>query len=295
MTDLDTSYEVAKAILGEAAANIENIRSEEDAKLQIITRLLTDALGWAHSDISAERHNENGFSDYIVSDGDHEAFVVEAKKVGIIGVTTHATTLMHYKISGPALRDAFVGIGQAASYAAPLGIQLATLTDGCTWIVFLPYTPGANYRDKQAIVFPGFDAILNDFSTFYELLSKSESKKNTYKLIFDQVHENRLVQSATLIPAFPLSEIVIEQKSALAFDLENVFSNYFSGLAGDDDPELLINCFVETRESRVADFSLERITTNVLGNIGAADKTVDEGLHSIISSTIEGDLGQTVF
>jgi len=295
VTDIDKSYEVAKVILNEATANLENIRSEEDAKLQVITRLLTEALGWAHADISAERHNENGFSDYIVSDGDHEAFVVEAKKVGIIGVTTQATTKMHYKISGPALRDAYLGIGQAASYAAPLGIQLATLTDGYTWIVFLPYTPGSSYREKQAIVFPGFDAILHDYGAFYELLSKEECRKNTYKLLFDQVHENRLVQTATLVAAFPLSDIIVEQKSALAFDLENVFSSYFSGLAGDDDPDLLINCFVETRESRVADFSLERITTNVLGNIGPSDRTVDEGLHSIISSTIEGEPGQTVF
>lgn len=295
MAEIDDSYETAKGIFDEAFRDIDNITSEEDAKLKIIVRILTEALGWSFSDISAEHHNENGFSDYILSDGGHNAFVVEAKKVGIIGITTHAATMQKYKISGPALREATRGITQAAAYAFPLGIQLAVLTDGVTWIVFLPYTPGGRYQEKQAIVFPTFDAVLKDFSTFYELLSKAECRKNTYKVIFDNIHENRLVQTESLVPAIPLQEIHVEQKSALAFDLEGVFANFFSNLTGDGDPDLLINCFVETRESRVADFSLERITANVLGNLAPADRTVDEGLHSVIETTIEAGTGQTVF
>lgn len=295
MPEIDVSFETAKTIFDAAQKDLPNIKSEEDAKLKIIVRVLTEALGWGFEDISAEHHNENGFSDYIVSDGGHDAFVVEAKKVGVIGITTHATTMQKYKISGPALKEAARGITQAATYASPLGIQLAVLTDGVTWIVFLPYTPGGKYQEKQAVVFPTFDSIINDFSTFYELLSKSECRKNTYKIIFDNIHENRLIQTASLVPAIPLSEIHIQQKSALAFDLEGIFSKFFSNLAGDDDPDLLINCFVETRESRVADFSLERITANVLGNLEPAGTTVDEGLHSIIETTIEAGTGQTVF
>ncbi|MCT8266861.1 cold shock domain-containing protein [Afifella sp. JA880] len=295
MAEIDESYEIAKAIFEGASKDLANIKSEEDAKLKIITRVLTDALGWGFEDISAEHHNENGFSDYIVSDGDHDAFVVEAKKVGVIGITTHALTMQKYKISGPALKEAARGIAQAAAYASPLGIQLGVLTDGVTWVVFLPHIPGGRYQEKQAIVFPTFESVLNDFNVFYELISKTECRKNTYKIIFDNIHENRLVQTASLVPAIPLSEIHVQPKSALAFDLEGVFAKFFSNLAGDDDPDLLINCFVETRESRVADFSLERITANVLGNLEPAEKPVDEGLHSVIETTIEAGTGQTVF
>lgn len=294
MTSLDNAFEATVAIFESLKGQPDLVVTEEDSKIQIVVRLLTEALGWDHKDLSAERKNDNGYSDFILSDGAHQSFVLEAKKVGRLVLKTQADTQQNYKISGPALANCLQGIAQAASYATPLGIQLAVVTDGYNWIVFLPFVPGSKYQEKQAIVFPGHNAIISDFSKFYELLSKPELRENSYKVIFDQIHENRLIQTNPLRAAFQAPDIKPEQKSPLAFDLEKVFSSFFSSLAGDNDPDLIINCFVETKESRIADFSLERIAANVLGNIGA-DRTVDEGLNSIIQSTIEGELGQTVF
>lgn len=295
MLNLDEAFDRAKLIVAEATANIDGILTEEDAKFQIITRLLVEVLGWSPADLSAERKTENGFADFIVSDRNHNAFVVEAKRIGRIVLHTYAERLQHYKLSGPALADALVGVQQAASYATPLGIQLAVLTDGLIWIVFLPYTPGGAYLERQAVVFPSFDAILSDFADFFYLLSKEHSRVNTYKVLFDKLHENRLTLSTPLVAPFPLSDIHRLSKTALAFDLEKVFSSFFSGMSGDADPDLIVNCFVETKESRIADYALERITSNVLGNIGARNSTVDEGLASIVQSTVDGDLGQTIF
>ena len=295
MNEIDLSFEVAKAIFA-TAKEIENaIVSEEDAKIQLITRVLTEVLGWAHKDISAERKNQNGYSDYILSDLEIFAFLVEAKRKGIITLSTRTATRQDYKISGPVLKDALGGIEQAASYCAPEGIQLAVLTDGRLWIIFKPFIPGERYKDKQAIVFPTYDSILSDFPTFFELLSKSHYRKNTYKLIFDRIHENRNFVSSLLRSPLESSDLRVGQKSPLAFDLEQVFTHFFSALAGDDDPDLIINCFVETKESRIADFSLEKITANVLGNLAPNDTSVDEGLNTLIESTIRGELGQTVF
>lgn len=81
---VDEGYEAAAAILKEAADRLQQIRSEEDAKVQIITRLLIEALGWRHADMVCEAHHENGFSDYLVSNGERKAFVVEAKRLGEI-------------------------------------------------------------------------------------------------------------------------------------------------------------------------------------------------------------------
>lgn len=295
MTDIDASFNAAKEIIDSARERLKEIVTEEDAKFQLISRLLTEALGWNHEDVSSERKNENGYSDYILSDREHDALVVEAKRIGLIEVGTQARTKQNYKISGPALKNAVDGVAQAASYATPLGIQLAVLTDGVTWIVFLPYVPGARYQDRQAVCFPGLDSVLTDYASFYELLSKESYRKGIYKIIFDKIHENRLIQTATLVSPVLAEDIFIEQKSALAFDLEKVFAGFFSNLAGDDDPDLLINCFVETRESRVADFSLERITANVLGNIVSPEKTVDEGLNLVVESAVESAATETVF
>ncbi len=295
MLGIDASYQIATAILKEVRGNVSEILTEEDAKLQIITRLLTEALGWSHSDIAAERKHDNGYSDYLLADGGHDTLVVEAKRLGLVAIPTHATRKQYYKISGPALKDALFGIVQAATYCGPLGVQLAVLTDGYTWVVFRPYIAGEKYQDKQAVVFPGFDAILADFAQFYELLAKAECRKNTYKIIFDQIHENRLTYTAALEAPYGLDTLRIEQKSSLAFDLDKVFTGFFATLSGEDDPDLQINCFVETRESRVADFSLEKITTNVLGNLASQDRSVDEGLHSLIKTSVESDDGETVF
>jgi cold shock CspA family protein/predicted type IV restriction endonuclease/energy-coupling factor transporter ATP-binding protein EcfA2 len=292
---VDSAYELAKNILADVQSRIETIRSEEDAKVQIITRLLTEVLGWAHGDISSESTNENGYSDYLVADGDHRAFVLEAKKIGEIELGTSSRSQGTYKISGPVLKPALPGISQAASYCHPLGIPLAVLSDGLRWIVFLPWVPQATYTEKQAIVFPTVDSVLDNFALFYELIAKEEVRKNTYRVVFDRIHESRLVVDRILTAPIESADNSIIQKSALAFDLEKIFSSFFASLTGENDPDMIIDCFVETKESRIADFSLERITKNVLGNIGINERDVDEGLKAIIRDAVAGEPGQTVF
>lgn len=264
---VDQAFESAKRIIEAATAHLEQIKTEEDAKLQIINRFLTEALGWKYTDISTEQPNQNGFSDYVVTRDCQPAFVLEAKKVGAINIATHTTAKSYYKISGPVLRPAIEGIRQAASYCHPLGIQLSVLTDGLLWIVFLPWVPDDSYTERQAIVFPSFESIIDDFSLFYELLSRDHSSKKTFRVIFDAIHENRLILDRHLSSPILPSDNRIVQKSGLSFDLESVFDGFFAGLSGDNDAEMLMDCFVETRESKIADFSLERLTKNVLGNI----------------------------
>lgn len=292
---VDSAFETAQAIISSVSDRIHAIQSEEDAKVQIITRIVTEVLEWSHEDIASETHHDNGFSDYLITDGDHKAFVIEAKRIGEIAIGTASQVKGTYKVNGPVLKPAAVGIAQAASYCHPEGIPLAVLTDGIRWIVFLPWVAQASYKDKQAIVFPNLDAVLADFTVFYELLSKPERRRSTYRVIFDQVNENRLVVDRPLVAPIAASENSIVQKSALAFDLEKVFSSFFAGLTGDDDPDMIIDCFVETKESRVADFSLERITKNVLGNISPHDSDVGAGLSTLVKNAVAGEPGQTVF
>jgi predicted type IV restriction endonuclease len=135
---IDSAFETAKQVFGEATANLDNIRSEEDAKLQIITRVITEMLGWTHSEIASESHNDNGFSDYLINDGEHNALLIEAKRIGVIELATSTSSQSFYKISGPVLKTALPVIKQAASYRHPIGVRLAVVTDGVTWIIFLP-------------------------------------------------------------------------------------------------------------------------------------------------------------
>jgi cold shock CspA family protein/GTPase SAR1 family protein len=127
------------------------------------------------------------------------------------------------------------------------------------------------------------------------LASKEGNQKALYKHIFDKIHDPRLLLTQGLHSAFADSDIHPNHKSQIAFDLDNIFNSFFAGLAGETDPDMLIECFVETKESRIADFALEKLTTYVLGNVSPPDKEVDESLQQLIASTISDKHGDTVF
>jgi len=294
------SVDDAQAMFASLAAEVGNNRSkiisEEDSKIQIIVRLMTEVLGWSHSDIGAERKHDNGFSDLILSSGEKKAFLVEAKRLGILTIKTKDTDrLRHLKLSSNPLKDTQDGIEQAVSYAAPEGITLAVLTDGICWIIFKSFITDTNYKEQEAFVFPSLNAIANDFSVFYELLSKECFAKKLYAVHFDDLHNKRLLLSQMLKAPFQDHEIKPRPKTEVAFDLDQIFSAFFSRLTGDEDDELIVECFVETRESRIADFALEKITANVLGNIMPPDKQVDTELNVLIQNAVELESGQTIF
>ena len=295
MSALDFAYDRAIALINDVEPRLSTIQTEEDAKLQLIVRFLTEVLGWDHADLSTERKNDNGYSDYIVSDGGRPAFLVEAKRQGELELATSATKKQPYKISGPALKKCIDGIEQAASYCAPEGIQLAVVTDGTKWIFFKPFIPGESYKSKEAIVFPSLHSIHDEFGAFFELASKEGNQKALYKHIFDKIHDHRLLLTLGLHSAFTEADVHPNHKSQIAFDLDNIFNSFFTGLIGDTDPNMLIECFVETKESRIADFALEKLATYVLGNISPPDKEVDESLQQLIASTISDKHGDTVF
>ncbi|KKJ76230.1 ATPase [Kiloniella litopenaei] len=301
MGTLDVAEEKAFEIITDIKENLNEIISEEDAKIKIINRFLNECLGWSYQDFRTERKHDNGYSDYILSDNETPLLLIEAKRIGIIDVATAEKDKVKYlKISGSSLKKASQGIHQAASYSTPNGFPIAVLTDGITWIIFKTFVPGENYQLKEAIVFPSLEAVLSDFSEFYDLLSKQQFCKKIYNSLFDQIHNKRLLLSQDLKAPLEKEDIQLSHKSEIAFDLDRVFSSFFSRLTGDEDENLLIECFVETRESRIADFSLEKMTTSILGNITPSEKNVDIELTNLIKSNVEVEVspsesGQTIF
>lgn len=296
MTTLDEAYQKILVIRDEVHGNIDNILTEEDAKIQIITRVITECLGWSFAAIGAERAHENGYSDYLVTVAGLNALIIEAKRIGRIDIRVADKAVQkNLKLNGPALSETNDGVSQAASYAQPNGVPVAVLTDGNAWIIFRPTIAGENYMNKQAFVFPSLDAVLAKFSTFYELLGRIPFSKKTYNLMFDELHNARVLLANPLTAAIDQTEISRQQKSKLAFDLEPVFDSFFSRMTGEDDEDLIIDCFVETAESRIADHSLEKMTARVLGNLATGSSSVEEELSEYLSNAVELDAGESVF
>lgn len=301
MHTVDEAERIFATIASDARSNIANITTEEDTKIQIINRIINECLGWPLTDFRTERFHENGYSDYILVDSEKPALLIEAKRIGLISIDTAEREKVRYlKISGSALKGALAGIEQAASYSLPNGIPLSVLTDGITWIFFKTHIQSENYKNKEAIVFPCLEAVQNDFSLFYDLLAREQFRKRLYNTTFDLIHNNRLQITETLFAPIAESDIGLSAKTEIAFDLDKIFTKFFSRLSGENDDDLLIECFVETRESRIADFALEKMTRSVLGNINPLERDLDKQLANLIESNVQDDetaaeTGQTIF
>lgn len=296
MTSLDEAHEKFLEVQSEASSNIDEILTEEDAKVQIITRVLTECLGWKFSDIGTERKHQNGFSDYSITNNKKNCLLVEAKRIGRVPIlVTDKAVQKNLKLNGPGLIKCDDGILQAASYASPKGFPVAVLTDGDAWVVFKPNVIGEDFLNKQAIVFPSLNAITAKFSLFFDLLGKESFTRKIYNQLFDEIHNTRNLLTSPLVAAVNKTEIYRQQKSTLAFELEPVFDNFFSRMTGEDDPDLIVDCFVETKESRIADHSLEKMTSRVLGNVSNLNNDLEAELSAYISNAVELDSGESVF
>lgn len=293
---MDAGLVAAINIVAEVGQRMPALETEEDAKLQIIVRIMTEALGWPHSSMLAERAHETGYSDLIFRDGERNALLVEAKRLGRLEISVaNKSKYRTVKLSSPALKKCKDAIEQAVGYAGPSGLPVAVVTDGVNWIIFKPHVSGEHYYDKEGFIFPSLEAVIANFNIFFDLLSYESTQKKQYNILFDEIHNPRILLKEPLKAALPEGSIIREPKSQLAFDLDKVFDTFFSRMTGENDPDMLIECFVETRESRIADFTLEKMTAQVLGNIDPSNQDIGQQLSRLIGAAVDEEEGENIF
>lgn len=290
MSNVDVAEQKLKLLLADVRTDMPSIVSEEDAKVKIINRIFSECLGWSFTQFTCENRHDSGYSDYVLKVGSTPSIVVEAKRIGILDIES-AVLDRHreLKISGSSLKHSFPGIQQAFSYASEAGIPIAVVTDGIKWIIFKTWVQGP-YKEKEAFVFPSLDAIENSFSIFYELLAYEQFSKKTYNLLFDEIHNNRQNLSTPLKAPIEPEEIKILPKSPIAFDLEKIFNGFFTQLIGEQNSEIMAECFVESNESRIADYSLEKITTSILNNLPKDNNKIGSELSELIRGNVQAQL-----
>jgi hypothetical protein len=79
---LDDAFSRAKVLCEELEPRLSEIETEQDARLQIINRFLTEVLGWSFADLKTEPHGPSGYTDYLLSAFGQKRFVIEAKRIG---------------------------------------------------------------------------------------------------------------------------------------------------------------------------------------------------------------------
>lgn len=292
---IDDAFARASSLFAEVSARIEEIETEQDARLQLINRILVEVLGWEYQDIKTEPHSPSGYTDYLLSTNGQKRLVVEAKRVGTILVDTFDPKFGSYKLSGKAISSAIEGVEQAARYCFDHGVNCAVVTTGVAWIVFIPF-PGAgiSFRESHAFVFPNFASILEKFAAFFDLLSKPGIISRLYTLHFARAAGLSIAEFEPLVVANRNEDARLLAPSPLASDLDPVFREFFGAMSADHNPEMLIECFVETRESRFADASLEKLVRTVTASITELDPATDNLLAREISSAVESGTGETI-
>jgi energy-coupling factor transporter ATP-binding protein EcfA2 len=292
---IDAAKTAFQEILAFAEAHADHIRTEADARLQLIDRILIEVLGWRRENIATEPHTATGYVDYLLSSGERNVFVVEAKKTGSALFSTKVPNYALYKAGSPAFADARAGIEQAARYCFEKAVPYAALTNGHSWIGFRAVrTDGILYRDGAAAAFPSLESISHRFAEFYDLFSSYGVVSRLYNIYLDREEGGALSGTEPLMSVVPDTDIYMMRKSELAHDLDQVFGEFFKTITGDSDSELLLHCFVETSESHEADRSLQKITREIVNHVQSLSNDADSGLQREIETSFETGKGQIV-
>jgi len=292
--NIDLAKENFDQLCAELLQGNISLETEQDARFHIIDRILIEVLGWDRKGIRTEPHVDSGFVDYLISTGGRNRLVVEAKRTSKLLIDTRQPRMAWYKVSGPALQSAVKGLEQAQRYCTDTAVLFSALTTGFEWIGFWAVrTDGVPPKEGKAAVFPSLEAVQQNFAVFYDLFSQEGILSNLYQVHVHQAEGLQVSHSEILESVIETSERRLLQKSPLLRDLESVYRSFFSTMSS-EDPDMLAKCFVESKESRAADESLEKITRNLLNRIDVVNSESGTELENQIRTAVDLRKGEFV-
>lgn len=266
--NVDNAEEIFLSHFKEWQKKKHEIETEQDTRFKIIDIILTEVIGWSRDEIKTEPHTDSGYIDYLLRSSDGSRLVVEAKKTGVNLVDTKQPGMSWYKVGGPVLKSARDGLEQAKRYCTDEAVLFSALTTGLQWIGFWALRPdGVKPLEGKAAVFPNLKSIREDFALFYDLFSREGISSKLYQA---HVHESEGMQirhSEPLTAVYDKDDIHLLNKSRLTADLENIYRRFFSTMSAEDDPDMLAECFVESKQSKEADDQLRKITRNLINQV----------------------------
>jgi hypothetical protein len=119
MEAIDVAAQQLEDLRSEISGYENTIHSEEDTRLKVVNRVLTEVLGWPMQEIfTEERSGKSGFIDYRLTVDGLARLVGEAKRDGReLGLQPH-TSGRPYKLNGPVFYTSSIreGIEQAVRY-----------------------------------------------------------------------------------------------------------------------------------------------------------------------------------
>lgn len=291
MEPIDVAHQHFVALSREVAEYIHAVETESDTRLKIIDRICIEVLLLPYREILAESATGTGFVDYSFSVDGRSRLIVEAKRDGRSLGCEGRQPKRGYKLSGgvfsnPTARE---GIGQAIRYCGEKNAELACITNGREWVIFRGNRlgDGRDTRDGMAFTFSNLGEIEQHFAFFYSLLSYESAQKIAFRPYFLEAEGQPIRMSVFQRALRPHGSARFKPLGDLAADVDKVLFTFFHRLTGDEDPDLLEACFVETNESRHADKQLSRIAEDIVGKIRELDTGEPESLTRLVQRVTE--------
>jgi predicted type IV restriction endonuclease len=288
----DNAFAAFLIIKKYAEENLQKIITEQDARFQLIDRFLVEVLGWPREAFRTEPHLDDGRIDYLLLQGDRNKFVVEAKRIETPLISTKQEKSNYYKYNGPSAKPAQSALRQAEIYCMDVGVQFCAITNGYEWIGHWALRgDGRSKNEYKVATFPSLKVIEDDFAHFYELFSAEGVCRDLFKFYFNENEGTSLNQSEALYSARADNNSYMLRKSDMTRDIDKVFTSFFSSMSGENDSEMLVNCFVESKESRETDLNLQKIAKNIIDGISYIDSNSRYGLEADIRDAVASERG----
>ena len=288
MEPIDNAASTFKQLCVEIAKYENTIFTEQDSRVKIIDRLFTEVLGWSYSDFNTEEKAGDGYLDYIFSVDRLSRLIVEAKRDGLEFDLKKNIAGRAFKLNGPVFNEKPLnkGIEQAIRYCAYKSCELSCVTNGKQWVIFRGSRlgDGKNTLDGMAFFFSSLKAVEKSFKIFYNLLSYNSVSNNEYRAYFADA-EGQPIRSINFKKSIrhPDSKQLLPA-SSLSHDIEKVMNSFFRIISVDDESDMLLKCFVTTRESKLADQKLARISEDIVNRIRIIETDEGKILADIITN-----------
>jgi energy-coupling factor transporter ATP-binding protein EcfA2 len=283
-------------ILNKWASSLDSIDNEANTRFKLIDEIFKYALGWESlGEYSLEKYLPSGYADYVLSVDQKDRLVVEAKRSNRVLINSSAQNTQYLSADSAVLKDAQDGLRQAQFYCVDTGVLFAALTNGVEWIAYWAVREnGKKPSEGKVVLFPSLAAIQNDFAQFWDLFSRQGVIEQRFKVRIREA-EGLRVQSAEMLTAvLRTRDYKYLEKSKFITDLDVVFKRFFSSMAGDDDPEMLVHCFVESKESKEADVTLGKIAFGLVERLEIMSSESGQELQEKMETAVEFGRGEFV-
>lgn len=282
---IDQAHLAYKSVLVQINSSDKAKWTEADTRLRAIDRILFEVLGWNKDESNLEDKAGRGYSDYTLKISNSARLIVEAKKDAIDFELGNRRSASAYQLNGAVFNtSAKDAIGQAIIYSAYKSCELACVTNGSEWIILRANRlgDGQDILEGKGFIFSSLEDIEKHFRLFYDLLSRTSVEALRYRGEF-QTAEGVPVRDSSFLKALrsPTTK-KLQPRSEFASDFDAIMSSFFERLKGDQDPEMIQKCFVETNESQLASSKLLRIAEDLVDKVKNLDTSTGDELIELI-------------